>query len=154
MKKRTLLIAMALAVAFLLVPTGVSAGSMDKGGSGSMMVGDNHVTWDANFHHRDYVPGTPTSIEVTWRATGRISGLVSVGLGDKKISPAGAVGRVVGIDRLSSTSALITLEFTQFPKSGNANAHLKLNMAVDDGTGRFQLQGFDVKCHVKAAKSR
>ncbi len=153
MKKRTIWTALVLAVAFLLVPSGVSAGSMDQRGTGSMMVGTNHVTWDSNFVHHDYVRGTPTSIKVDWSATGRISGLVSVGLGDKKITPAGARGRIIGIERLSSNSAIITMEFLEFPRQGVANAHIKLNLAVDDGTGRFQLQSFDVKCHVKAARS-
>ncbi len=151
MSKRSLWVASILAAAFLLVPTVVTAGSMDQRGTSSAMIGSNLVTWDSNFSNKGYEVGTPMTMKVDWSGTERVAGLVSMGLATQ-FSPGKAEGQIIGIQRLGTDAALVTVRFTRLHKgqSGVANAFLNMNLAVDDGTGRIVIRPFPVKCHVNS----
>lgn len=152
MKRKTFWVASILTVAFLLVPALVTAEPVDEQGTSSATIGTNHVSWDSNFVHHDYVVGTPVTMKVDWYGTSRVAGLVSMGLAGQ-FSPPGTKGEVIGIQRIGTDSALVTMQFNQLHKGkkGVANAFLHINLAVDDGTGRIVVRPFPVKCHVRGA---
>jgi hypothetical protein len=150
MTKKTIWVASLLTVAFLLLPTLVSAEPVQQRGTSTANVGTNQVRWDSNFVHNNYGRGTPVTMKVDWSGTERIAGMVSIGLA-RQFSPAGAKGEIIGIERLGQDSALVTMRFTHLHKTrgkGVANAFLHINLAVDDGTGRIVVRPFPVKCHV------
>lgn len=154
MTKRTFWVTSVLAVAFLLIPTVLSAETVNQKGTSTAMIGENQVTWDSNFVHHGYVLGESVTMRIDWSGTARMAGMVSVGMA-RPFSPDGAAGTIIGVQRLGTEAALVTMAFTRLHKSGRggvATAFLHINLAVDDGSGRIVIRPFPVKCHVKAGK--
>ena len=150
MTKRIFWVTSILTVAFLLLPTVISAEPMNQKGTSTAMIGENQVTWDSNFVHHGYVLGEPVTMRVDWRGTATIAGMVSMGLA-RPFSPDGAEGSIIGVQRLGTEAALVTMTFTRLHKKGRggaATAFLHMNLAVDDGSGRIVIRPFPVKCHV------
>ncbi len=142
--------AMAVLLAGFVMVSPASAQTVAKERSCSLTIGSNTLTYDCSFIVKNYVIGTPVTIKVNWSCTGSCGPLVGFGLRNPGFTPSGVTGHLMGGEPMDDGMAL-TFVFDRSKaqsKSPSVNAHFRLDLMVDDGTGTSQAAPCDVDVHL------
>lgn len=147
--KRVLMYGVAAAfVACFVLASPASAQTVVRESTCTETVGSNVMTYDCGFNVKDYVLGAPVTFNLNWTCTGACGPVLSFGMRGKGFSPDGVAGHMVGGKRLASGLSL-TFVFDSLKTTGSGatgNAHFKMNVNVDDGSGQMKAEtcNFDV----------
>jgi len=117
----------------------------------SMSHGSNTIDYDCGFSVRNYTEGTPVTFTINYTCSGACPGITSFGLGNSGFTPSGVSGHLVGGKRLADGIQL-TFVFDSLKTGGKgaaANAHFKLNLNADDGTGTISMVPLNTKVHLQ-----
>ena len=139
----------AVAVAISLI-TPVSAQNVVRESSCTATYGSNNMTYDCGFNVKDYVVGSPVTFTVNYNCSGYCGPVMSFGLRDKGFSPAGVAGHMVGGKRVPNGIEL-TFVFDSLKAAGKGsigNAHFKMNVMADDGSGSLVPVPCNVNVHL------
>lgn len=139
----------ALVAGFALVGP-ASAQTVVRESSCTDTFGSNVITYDCSFNVKDYVVGTPVTFNLNWTCTGACGPVLSFGMRGKGFSPEGVSGHMVGGKRLPNGLSL-TFVFDSLKTTGSGsvgNAHFKMNINVDDGSGSMKSVPCDFDAHL------
>jgi hypothetical protein len=138
-----------LAIFFAAAPA--SAQTVMRESTCTNVHGSNLMTYDCNYHVRNYVVGTPVTLSMTYNCTGACGPVMSFGLKGRGFSPAGVSGHLVGGKRLANGIEL-TFVFDSLKSMGNqatGSAHFNMNVNMDDGSGSMSAVPCKVDVHLK-----
>jgi hypothetical protein len=138
----------------LVLFAGVSPASAQmvmKESSCSLSHGSNNVTYDCGFNVREYTVGTPVTFTLNYACSGTCPGITSFGLRGSGFSPGGVSGHLVGGKRITGGIQL-TFVFDALKTAGRGavgNAHFKVNLNADDGSGTISMVPLTVDVHLQ-----
>jgi hypothetical protein len=151
MKRALLFGLMAAALVVFVAATPASAETVVRESTCSYTHGSNSLTYDCSFNASNYEVGTPVTFTVNYSCSGPCGPVTSFGLRESGFTPDGVSGRLVGAKRMSNAVEL-TFVFDSLKKTGKTsvgNAHFKLNLSMDDGTGSWSTVPCDVDVHLR-----
>jgi hypothetical protein len=148
--------AMVVLLAGFMMVSPASAQTVSKDRSCSLTVGSNTLTYDCAFNVKNYQLGSPVSVRVGWDCSGSCGPLVGFGLRNPGFTPSGVTGRLVGGDPMYDDSGNVvgmglTFVFDRNKansKSPSVNAHFKLDLMVDNGSGTPESVPCSVDVHL------
>ena len=150
--KRALFCGIAAAILALCVGVAPAAAqAVMKESSCSDQHGSNTITHDCGFNVKDYTPGTPVTFTMNYSCTGTCGTVTSFGLRNSGFTPGGVSGHLVGGKKIPGGIQL-TFVFDTLKATGKGsvgNAHFKMNLNADDGSGVMSLVPCEVDVHLQ-----
>lgn len=142
---------LAVAAAMVLAATPVSAQTVVRDSTCTVVAGGNRMTYDCGFNARNYALGSPITLNIKWDCTGTCGPATAFGLRQNPYSPSGVSGHLMGVKRLDDGIAL-TFAFDSLKSMGGGpgvgNARFSLTVNLDDGTGTMTPVPCNVDVHL------
>ena len=141
---------MAMALALFVGVSPAAAQAVVKESTCTHEHGSNTITYDCGFNVRDYTVGTPVTFTMNYACSGPCGSITSFGLRNSGFTPGGVSGHLVGGKRVPGGMEL-TFVFDSLKQGGKGavgNAHFKMNLNADEGTGTMVLVPCSVDVHL------
>lgn len=151
MKRVIMYSAVGALLAMFVMASPASAQSVVRESTCTETMGSNVMTYDCGFNVKNYTLGSPVTLSVNWTCSGTCGWVTSFGLRDSGFSPSGVSGHMMGARR-TATGVDLIFAFDSLKKTGGGytgNAHFKMTVQMDDGTGTMVDAPCDLDVHLQ-----